>query len=160
VRDGNLRFRCAFKILRAWLYRAARNRISKCTISNVSPPCSFSHSSSHPTLVHVRNELDSGRNPAPHSPTTDPAARGGSGDLPGDGRKLNCCWVVGQQDPCLQLSNRRVESDVSWVSGRSLGRLVGRERVVVVAFAEEEEYQFRICWVGTGDFVGCEWQVR
>jgi WD40 repeat protein len=29
------------------------------------------------------------------------------------------------------------------VSGRSLGRLVGRERVVVVAFAEEEEYRIR-----------------
>ena len=111
-------------------------------------------------LACARNELDSGRNPAPHPPTTDPATRGGSGDVPCDGRRLDRRRAVGQQDPRLQFSNGRVESDVGWVSGRGLGHLVGRERVLVVTFAEEEEYQFGICWVGAGDFVGCEWRVR
>lgn len=37
--------------------------------------------------------------------------------------------------------------------------MVGRERAMVIPFAEEEESEFRIRWVGTENFVGCKWWV-
>ena len=41
------------------------------------------------------------------------------------------------------------------MKARCLGRLVNQEGVAVVAFAEEEESEFGICWTGTANLVGC-----
>jgi hypothetical protein len=131
ARDGSLRLHCAFKILRVWLYRVVRNVISIHYLQRKSAVLIFLILP-YPSLARVRNELDSGRNPAPHSPTTNPAARGGSGDVPGNEKRLDRRRVVQQQDSCLQFSNGRVELDISWVSERGLGCLVSGEGVVVV----------------------------
>lgn len=107
--------------------------------------------------TYIRNEMASRWNTSPESPTGDLATRHGGCDVPGDGRGLGRCRIIGHQDPRLQPSDGCVDSDAGWMPGRGLGRLAGWERVMVVAFAKKEESEFWICWMGTGNFVGCEW---
>ena len=101
--------------------------------------------------------MASWRNNTPQSQAADSTTRHWCGDVLGDGRELDRRRVIRHQDPRLQLSDGRVDSDTGRLSGRGLGRLVGRERVVVVAFPKEEEHEFGVGWVGAGNFVGREW---
>jgi len=101
----------------------------------------------------IRNEMASRRNASPKPPTADLTARHGSRDVSGNGRGLDRRRSIGHQDSCLQSPDGCAESDIGWLSGRGLGRLVGRKRVMVVPFTEEEESEFGICWVGTVNFI-------
>ena len=106
--------------------------------------------------TYIRNEMASWRDTSPKPPITDLPARHGGCDIPGDGRGLDRRRSIGRQDPRLQSPDGCADSDAGWLSGRGLGRLVGRERVVVVTFTEEEESEFGICRMGTGNFIGCQ----
>ena len=155
ARSGSSRCHCTFKLLRTRPSPVARNGISRSTISSVSLPNRISLPPAY-HISYVRDEMASRRNIAPQSPDTDP--RYGGGDVLGDGRGLDRRRPIGHQDPCVQSPDGCVESDVGWLSGRGLGRLVGRERVVVIVFSEEE-HKFWFRWMGTENFIGCEWRM-
>ena len=120
-------------------------------------PTLATNTHTHSLIAYIRNEMASRRNNAPQSPAADPTTRHRCGDVLGDGRELDRRRVIRHKDPRLQLSDGRVNSDIGRLSGRGLGRLVGRERVVVVTFPKEEEHEFGVGWVGAGNFVSCEW---
>jgi len=103
--------------------------------------------------------MDSWWNTAPESSTTNLTTRHGGGDVPGDGRGLDRRRVIGRQDPRLQSSDWCADSDAGWLSGRGLGRLAGREGIVVLTFAEEEEHELWVRWMGTGNLISCEWRM-
>ena len=160
ARSGSLKCRCTSSRLRIRPSPVAPNDISKSIISNVSLPTRslvLTNPHARPLITYVRDEMASRRNAAPQSPATDPTTRYGGGDVLGDGRGLDRRGVIGHQDPRLQSPDGCVEPDTGRLPGRGLGRLVSRERDMVVAFAEEEEYEFGIRWVGTENFVGREW---